>query len=53
MLDKLLDGGYISPADYVKRLPIGSLIDRDSLLEEISKKDSASGALKEESEDTV
>jgi hypothetical protein len=50
MLDKLLDGGYISPADYVKRLPIGSLIDRDSLLEEISKKESAVGDTFAESE---
>lgn len=39
MLDKLLDGGYISPADYVKRLPIGSLVDRDGLLEEIERKE--------------
>lgn len=37
MLDRLLDGGYISAADYIKRLPFGSLIDREGLLEEIEK----------------
>lgn len=42
MLDKLFDGGYISPADYVRRLPLGSLIDRENLLEEIEKKEKLS-----------
>ena len=51
MLDKLLDGGYISPADYVKRLPFGSLIDRDGLLEEIEKK--TSGKAYSEDEVTI
>ncbi|MBO5416935.1 MAG: hypothetical protein J6A83_09955 [Clostridia bacterium] len=35
MLDKLLDGGHISPSAYVKRLPAGILRDRQSLIEEI------------------
>lgn len=35
LLDKLLDGGYISPSAYVRRLPSGILYDRDSLLEEL------------------
>ncbi len=35
MLDKLLDGGYISPSSYVRRLPSGLLLDRQALLEEI------------------
>lgn len=33
MLDKLLDGGYIGADEYVKRLPLGAVIDRDGLLE--------------------
>lgn len=37
MLDKLLDGGYISAAEYVKRLPTGLLIDREALLETLEK----------------
>ncbi|MBQ8849765.1 MAG: hypothetical protein IJ011_05505 [Clostridia bacterium] len=35
MLDKLLDGGYISPSDYIRRLPSGILNDRQSLIEDI------------------
>ena len=53
MLDKLLDGGYISPVDYVKRLPFGSIIDRESLLEEINKKTGTSSELNKESEDLI
>ncbi|MBQ9085594.1 MAG: hypothetical protein IJY47_00235 [Clostridia bacterium] len=37
MLDKLLDGGYISPASYVKRLPSGALLDRRGLIEELEQ----------------
>jgi hypothetical protein len=33
MLDRLLDGGYIGADEYVKRLPLGAVIDRDGLLE--------------------
>ncbi len=35
MLDKLLDGGYIGASEYIRRLPLGALIDRDGLLEQI------------------
>ena len=35
MLDKLLDNGYITPAQYVRRLPAGMLIDRQALINEI------------------
>ena len=34
-LDKLLDGGYISAEQYVKRLPIGVAFDKDELIEAI------------------
>ena len=33
MLDKLLEGGYITPAEYIKRLPSGVITDRRSLIE--------------------
>lgn len=32
MLDKLLDNGYISAEQYVKRLPIGSTLDKEDLI---------------------
>ena len=35
MLDKLLDSGYLSPVSYVKRLPSGMLIDRQTLIDEL------------------
>nr|DAE45090.1 MAG TPA: portal protein [Bacteriophage sp.] len=35
MLDRLLDGGYINAEEYVRRLPLGALVDREGLLEEI------------------
>lgn len=35
MLDKLLEGGYITPVQYVRRLPAGMLIDRQALISEI------------------
>lgn len=38
MLDKLLEGGHISPASYVKRLPSGIVRDREALIEEIESK---------------
>ena len=38
MLDKLLEGGHISPVSYVKRLPSGIVRDRESLIEEIESK---------------
>ena len=36
MLDKLLDGGYITPAEYVRRLPAGLLMDRSALIEQLT-----------------
>ena len=38
MLDKLLEGGHISPVSYVKRIPSGVVRDRESLIEEIENK---------------
>lgn len=38
MLDRLLDGGYISADEYVKRLPLGAVIDRDGLLDLLAQK---------------
>ncbi len=35
ILDKLFDGGHISTAEYVKRLPSGSFIDREGFLESL------------------
>ena len=37
MLDKLLDGGYISAEQYVKRLPISATLDKDDLIEAIKQ----------------
>ena len=37
-LNKLLDGGHISAAEYVELLPEGVLVNRDSLLEKFQKK---------------
>ena len=37
MLDKLLDGNYITAEEYIKRLPIGSALDKDELIESIKK----------------
>ena len=37
MLDKLLDGGYISAEQYVRRLPIGATLDKDDLIEAIKQ----------------
>lgn len=39
MLDKLLEGGYISPTSYIKRLPSGIVRDRTALIEEIEIKE--------------
>ena len=35
MLDKLLEGGYISPEAYIRRLPSGILLERQALIEEL------------------
>lgn len=41
ILDKLFDGGFITPSEYVRRLPAGSLSRRDDLLESLSKNNSS------------
>ncbi len=38
MLDKLLEGGHITPVSYVKRLPAGIVRDREALIDEIETK---------------
>ena len=43
MLDKLLDGGYISPAAYIRRLPGGVIRDREALVLEIENKGKENG----------
>ena len=35
LLDKLLDGGYITPAEYVSRLPAGILDEQQSLIDRL------------------
>jgi hypothetical protein len=47
ILDKLFDRGFITPTEYVKRLPAGSLSYRDELLDSLSQSNYA------ESEETV
>ena len=37
-LNKLLDGGHLSAAEYIELLPEGVLVNRDRLLEKIQKK---------------
>lgn len=39
MLDKLLDGGYITPAAYIRRLPTGVIRDREALILELENKE--------------
>ncbi len=39
MLDKLLDGGYITPSEYIKRLPSGLISDRQELIELLEEKE--------------
>ena len=46
MLDKLLEGGHISPASYIRRLPTGLIHDREALIDEIedrAKEDTENG----------
>ena len=42
MLDMLLEKGYISPSAYVKRIPCGVLMNRQTLIEEIEASERAS-----------
>ena len=37
-LNKLLDGGHLTAAEYIELLPQGVLVNRDSLLEKVQKK---------------
>ena len=37
MLDKLLEKGFISAEQYVKRLPIGASLDKDDLIDAIKQ----------------
>ena len=37
LLDKLLDGGYITPSEYVSRLPVGIINDQQSLIERLKE----------------
>ena len=39
LLERLLDGGYITPDTYIKRIPAGLIRDKDSLIEEIKAKE--------------
>ncbi len=39
MLDKLLDGGYITPAEYVRRLPAGLVLNRQELIDLLEQKE--------------
>ena len=43
MLDKLLDGGHISPAAYIRRLPGGVIRDREALVLEMENKRKENG----------
>lgn len=38
LLDKLLEGGHITPIDYLKRLPDGAILKRDELIELLEAK---------------
>ena len=38
LLDKLLDGGHITPTEYIRRLPAGLLMDRQALIDEIEER---------------
>lgn len=39
LLDKLLDSGYITPAEYVSRLPAGVIGSRQTLIERLNKEE--------------
>ncbi len=39
ILDKLLDKGYISPAEYVRRLPAGLVANKEALIEELESRE--------------
>lgn len=43
MLDKLLDGGHITPTEYIKRIPSGILSERQALIAALEEKAKALG----------
>lgn len=43
MLDKLLDLKYISPSEYLKRIPAGLVSDRESLIEALEQRETETG----------
>ena len=53
MLDKLLDGGYITASEYVKRLPFGALSERDDIIQQIVEREVKTKSPKEESEEKI
>ena len=48
ILDKLFDGGHLTPEQYVKRLPSGTFVDKDEFLDNLAKQDNEN-----ESEDLI
>jgi len=48
ILDKLFDGGFITPAEYIKRLPTGTVSHRDELMEIMSAADRITKETEEE-----
>ena len=43
MLDNLLSGGYITPAEYLRRIPSGLVYEREGLIEELEKRNESKG----------
>ena len=43
MLDKLLDGGHITPAEYLRRLPSGLICEREGLIQELTQRNESKG----------
>ena len=39
LLDKLLEGGHITPIDYLKRLPDGAILKKDELVELLERRE--------------
>ena len=43
MLDKLLSGGYITPAEYLRRIPAGLVSEREELVEKLKERENTTG----------
>ena len=43
MLDKLLDSGYITPSEYLRRIPSGLIPDREALIEKLKERENTKG----------